>query len=59
MHSYGVLHNDLHSGNILVTASGQIFIVDFDQAAVGAGSKELEAEERLFAHFLGMRRVGL
>jgi 3-deoxy-D-manno-octulosonic acid kinase len=36
----GILHVDLHPGNIVVDGAGQIFIVDFDKGQIHHGSRE-------------------
>jgi len=36
----GILHVDLHPGNIVVDGVGQIFIVDFDKGQIHHGSRE-------------------
>ena len=45
IHEAGVLHGDLHKGNILVTRSGQIFILDFDGSELRASHERLVAEK--------------
>ena len=44
IHSRGVLHGDLHSGNILVTAEGCIVILDFGAGEVQAPAAATKAE---------------
>ena len=36
----GILHVDLHPGNIVVDGAGQIFIVDFDKGQIHHGSRK-------------------
>lgn len=36
----GILHVDLHPGNIVADGAGQIFIVDFDKGQIHHGSRE-------------------
>ena len=36
----GILHVDLHPGNIVVDAAGQIFIVDFDKGQIHHGNRK-------------------
>jgi len=36
----GILHVDLHPGNIVVDGAGQIFLVDFDRGQIHHGSRE-------------------
>ena len=45
IHEAGVLHGDLHKRNILVTPSGQIFILDFDGSKLCASHERLVAEK--------------
>ena len=45
IHEAGVLHGDLHKRNILVTPSGQIFILDFDGSELRASHERLAAEK--------------
>ena len=45
IHKAGVLHGDLHKHNILVTPSGQIFILDFDGSKPRASHELLVAEK--------------
>ena len=46
IHSRGVVHGDLHNGNILVTADRRIFIVDFEGAQLQAPAATMETEMR-------------
>ena len=51
IHSKGVLHSDVHEGNILVTNDGSVFILDFAGAELQAPSEQL-AEERSYVETL-------
>ena len=44
IHSRGVLHGDVHDGNILVTADRRIVIVDFEDAKLQAPATATDAE---------------
>lgn len=35
MHNYGIIHSDLHPGNILVDKNKNIFFIDFDNCSFG------------------------
>ena len=39
---HGILHVDLHPGNILVNPEGQVFLIDFDKARLYKNSQGLE-----------------
>ena len=45
IHAAGILHNDLHEGNILVTPDDQVFILDFAGSRQHASRKWLREEE--------------
>ncbi len=45
IHAAGILHGDLHEGNILVTPDKQVFLLDFAGAQQHATRKRLRAEE--------------
>jgi tRNA A-37 threonylcarbamoyl transferase component Bud32 len=32
MNNAGILHHDLHDGNVMVTSDGTVYIIDFDRA---------------------------
>jgi len=47
LHARGVLHRDLHPGNVLVQPDGRVALIDFDQAVAGAkgcGAVDLRGE---------------
>ena len=45
IHAEGILHGDLHKGNILVAPDNRIFIVDFDGAQLHPTQERLAAEK--------------
>jgi RIO-like serine/threonine protein kinase len=44
IHAKGVLHGDVHDGNILITPDGRIVMLDFAGAEVQAPASETDAE---------------
>lgn len=42
--NYGVLHVDLHPGNVLVDDENQVYIIDFDKAKTGVANRAGLAE---------------
>ncbi len=55
IHMLGVLHNDVHEGNILVTPECKVVILDFNGARLGAPATELKAEQDHMALLLAMQ----
>ena len=54
IHAAGILHGDLHDGNILVTPDDQVFILDFAAAEQHATRKALRLEKEDLATDLGL-----
>ena len=52
IHEAGVLHGDLHKGNILVTPRRQVFILDFDGCVLDASDDRRKAESAQMADHL-------
>ncbi len=44
LRDFGVLHVDLHPGNVLVDAEDQVYIIDFDKAKTGVANRTGLAE---------------
>ncbi len=44
LRDYGVLHVDLHPGNVLVDDENQVYIIDFDKAKTGVANRAGLAE---------------
>lgn len=55
VHKLGVLHGDLHEGNILVTPERKVVVLDFDGARLEAPASELIAEQDHVALLLAMQ----
>jgi Predicted choline kinase involved in LPS biosynthesis len=52
IHAAGVLHGDLRLENLLVTDTGDVTIIDFDQGRNGASEDELREEYALLYDML-------
>ena len=52
VHNLGVLHGDLHAGNILVAPGGKIFILDFNGSQMQVAPEWLSEEQNTWAGFL-------
>ena len=55
IHQLGVLHGDLHAGNILVTPKNKIVVLDFDGACLEAPANQLTAEQDHWAMLLAVQ----
>ncbi len=55
IHKLGVLHGDLHEGNILITTECKVVVLDFDGARMEAPAAELIAEQDHVALLLAMQ----
>ncbi|KAK9916980.1 hypothetical protein WJX75_009469 [Coccomyxa subellipsoidea] len=55
IHKLGVLHGDLHEGNILVTPECKVVVLDFNGAHLEAPANELTAEQDHVALLLAMQ----
>ena len=55
IHQLGVLHGDLHAGNIVVTPENRVVVLDFDGARLQAPANELTAEQDHVAMLLAMQ----
>lgn len=53
----GVLHPDLHIGNVLVDPAGKPWLVDFQQAKLVSRWKEADAEDVLLTALVGLREI--
>ncbi|KAF8971167.1 hypothetical protein BDZ97DRAFT_2054891 [Flammula alnicola] len=52
IHRAGVRHKDIRSDNILVNADNEVFIIDFDQAELGASPDALSRELLCMKHIV-------
>lgn len=55
IHKLGVLHGDLHEGNILVTPECKVVVLDFNWARLEAPATELIAKQDHMALLLAMQ----
>ncbi len=55
IHSFGICHRDLHSGNILVTSDDQIVVLDFAGADLESTAEDRTAERRHVAMLLRLK----
>ena len=55
IHKLGVLHGDLHEGNILVTPDCKVVVLDFNGARLEAPATELTAEHDHVAMLLAVQ----
>ncbi|CAM6089793.1 unnamed protein product [Calypogeia fissa] len=55
IHSHGVLHGDLHEGNILVLLNGDVQIIDFGFAEYSSSSARQDRELHQLENFLQIR----
>jgi len=56
VHDHGILHGDLHEGNILMVARDSVFLLDLGACDLEPNDWDLAAERRDFAHLLSLRR---
>lgn len=59
IHKCGVLHRDIKSDNIIVSASGQVFFVDFERASEGVCPELCAAEASQLHQVLGIQSLVL
>ncbi|TFK68878.1 hypothetical protein BDN72DRAFT_959960 [Pluteus cervinus] len=55
VHRAGVRHGDLHPGNLLVDATGQGYLIDFDQSYIGWDLQSQKAELKALYNLLDGR----
>ena len=55
IHSFGICHRDLYSGNILVTSDDQIVVLDFAGADLASIAEDHIAERRHMAMLLSLK----
>ncbi len=55
IHELGVLHGDLHAGNILVTPENKVFVLDFEGANLEEPAAQLSAEQGHLAMLLDVQ----
>ena len=51
LHARGVLHGDIHPGNVLVDDAGRVTILDFGQARLSGRAKRFDLSRTGIAHF--------
>lgn len=55
IHSFGICHRDLHSGNILVTSDDQIVVLEFAGADLESTAEDRIAERTHMAMLLSLK----
>jgi tRNA A-37 threonylcarbamoyl transferase component Bud32 len=55
IHTAGVYHGDLRYENLVVNASGEVAIIDFDRAMINARESDKKAELRVLRRLLESR----
>ena len=58
IHEAGIVHGDLHKGNILVTSDNRVIILDFEGSQMHADPKQMATEMKDVTSWQAMR-VGL
>lgn len=55
MHCLGVLHGDIHRGNIIVTPSQQVVLLDFGHSVYPASPSDMAAEQQWLQDILAIK----